>query len=481
MAQYTNSTPKSNDWELYFQLFPYSECLVVLVILFYGLKIQLLKLNQQRNVNLIKEFKEGVVHMFVTLMNYCAYMQDYDDIIMEKHVIEAQVTPYKNKTAVNPERREENKHPWDIAQEIMVEQKQAAVAVKWAILPLETLMDEQFLMVLHAIEEITDATLLREAALQLPKKIYEILKIHEQLTRVPAELTDQLIFDVSKTYYYSVIESLCRLVRSIQQGQRTTLISLAKIIQDQKDEIEKYQTLLELPREMRQLQLGMEMKMEQLKKHVNTHLERLDKKTSITTVTISEVRSQIHRLENTMEDHLGHMPESDDPSWLFPGDIVQLNAPENYTTFHDQGNSETRPNRQHQEESLARDEEIQENHGNTPHGTSPPQNYIPAGAEGSETSSSASIHDEEETLKEELENYFNNPSYRAAGPPPLVPIDSEEDWRDTSPVPFPSQAPRELPQPTTRFEKRQRYLQRRRERRRQNWWGRNPDQNPLNH
>ena len=190
-------------------------------------------------MNLIKEFKGGVVHIFVTLMNYCAYMQDYDDTIMEKCIVKAQVTPYKNKTAVNPERRGEKKHPWDIAQEIMAEQKQAAVAIKWAILPLETLMDEQFLMVLHAIEEITDATPLREAALQLPKKIYEILKIHEQLTRVPAELTNQLVFDVSKTYYYSIIESLCRLVRSIQQGQRTTLISIARIIQDQKDEIEK--------------------------------------------------------------------------------------------------------------------------------------------------------------------------------------------------------------------------------------------------
>ena len=228
---------------------------------------------------------------------------------------------------------------------MMAEQKQAAVAIKWAILPLETLMDEQFLAVLHAIEEITDITPLRKASLQLPKKIYEIVRIHEQLTRVPAELTDQLISDVSKTYYYSVIESLCRLIRSIQQGQRTTLISLARIIQDQKEEIEKYQTLLELPREMRQLRLGMEMKMEQLKKHVNTHLERLDKKTTLTSVTISEVRSQIHRLENIMEDHLGHMPEPDNPSWVFPGDIVHLNAPEDYTTFHDQSNDETPPNR----------------------------------------------------------------------------------------------------------------------------------------
>ena len=482
MAQYTNSTPKSNDWELYFQPFPYSECLVILVTLFYGLKIQLQKLNHQRNVNLIKELKGGVVHMLVTLMNWCAYMQDYDDAIMEKRIVKAQVIPYKNKTTVKPERREENKHPWDIAQEIMAKQRQAAVAVKWAILPLETLMDEQFLTMLHAIEEITDVTPLREAALQLPKKIYEIVKIHEQLTRVPAELTDQLVFDVSKTYYYSVIESLCRLIKSTQQGQRTALVSLARIIQDQKDEIEKCQTLLKLPGEIRQLWLGMEMKMEKLKKHVNTHLERVDKKTSITSVTMSEVRPQIRRLENTMEDNLEHIPEPDNPSWVFPGDIVELHAPEDDTIFHDQSDGGTPSNRQqHQEESLASDEEIQEEHGNIPHGLSPPRHYIPAGAEGDETSSSTSIHGEEETLEEELENYFNNPLYRAAGPPPLVPIDSEEDWRDTSPMPLPPQTPQEPPQPAARFEKWQRYLQRRKERRRQNWWGRNHDQNHLNH
>ena len=194
MAKYTNSTPNANGWELYFQPFPYSECLVILIILIYGLKVQLQKLNHQRNVNLIKESKEKVVQMLVTLMNWCAYMQDYDDAILEKHVVEAKVIPYENKTIAKPERREEDKHPWDIAQEIMAEQKQAAQAVKWAILPLEILMDEQFLMILHAIEEITDVTPLREDALQLPKKIYEIVKIHEQLTRIPAELTDQLVF-----------------------------------------------------------------------------------------------------------------------------------------------------------------------------------------------------------------------------------------------------------------------------------------------
>ena len=130
---------------------------------------------------------------------------------------------------------------------------------------------------------------------------------------------------------------------------------------------------------------------------------------------------------------------------------------------------------------MADDEAIRENQGNTPHRLSPVRNYIPAGAEGGETSTSISIHNGEETLEEELENYFSNPSYRASGPLPLVPIDSDEDWRDTSPMPLPSQTPREPPQQAPRFERRQRYLQRRRERRRQGGWERNSDQNPLNH
>ena len=176
----------------------------------------------------------------------------------------------------------------------------AALAVKWAIIPLEVLMGEQFLNVLHSIEEITDATPLREAAKQLPKQIYQIIQSQEQLTRIPAELADQLVFGVAKTYYYSVIESLCKLIKSIQQGQRTALISFAKIVQDQRDEIERYQTLLKLPEEVRQLQ----REMEKLKKHVDIHLERTDKKTSVTSVTISEIRSQYIDLKLLLKETL---------------------------------------------------------------------------------------------------------------------------------------------------------------------------------
>ena len=465
MAEYINSTLNSNDWELYFTSSTYRECLVILIILFHGLKIQLQKLSHQRHINLIKEFKKKVVHMLVTLVNWCTFTKDYDDII-EKEVINAKVLPYESKTIIKPERKGEGKHPWDIAQGIMAEQNQAALAVKWAILPLETLIDEQFLLVLHAIEEITDVTPLREAALQLPKKIYEIVRQYEQLTEVPAEPTDQLIFDIPKTYFYSVTESLCRLIKTIQQRQRTSLISLAKIVQEQRNEIEKYQALLKLPEKVRQLQLGMEVKMEKLKRHVNMHLERMDKKTSITSVTISEIISQVHKIESAIEESYEKIPEPNRPTWIFPGDIVELHAPEDDIIFHDESDNETPTNRQQQqEENSNKSGETQEEHGNIPHGLSPLRQYIPAGAEGDEANSSTSTYGEEETVEEELANYSSNPSYRAANPKLLEPVDSEEDWGDVSPVPLPPHTPQELPQQTAKSKKRQRYLQRRRERR----------------
>ena len=331
-------------------------------------------------------------------MNWCAYLQDFDETQIKKPVINIKVVPYENKTVEKVEKRKADKHPWDIAQEVLKEMEQAALAVKWALIPLEVLMDEQFLNVLHTIEGITDATPLREAARQLPKQIYEVIQSHKQMTRIPAELTDQLIFDVAKTYYYSVIESLCKLIKSIQLGQRTALVSLAKIVQDQKDQIEKYQTLLRLPEEVKQLQL----QMEGLKKHMDMHLERMDKRTSVTMVTISEIRSQVHLLEATGEGNFKHIPEPDQPSWVFPGNIVEIKIPEEEVLFHEERN-EPRPSHDHQQEGeLATGGELQVDRDNIPQRLSPPRRYIPAGAEGNDSSQSSSTNDEEDTVEEGL-------------------------------------------------------------------------------
>ena len=156
-------------------------------------------------------------------------------------------------------------------------------------------------------------------------------------------------------------------------------------MQDQKDEIEKYQILLKLPEEVRQLQL----RMEKLKKHVNTHLERIDRKTSVTSVTVSEIRSQMHRLETTMEGNFEHIPEPDKPSWVFPGDIVELHAPEDDILFQEECDGQMPSNgHQQREEDSTTGGELPEEQDNIPHGLSPIRQYIPAGAEGGEFNSS---------------------------------------------------------------------------------------------
>ena len=85
MTEYVNSTLRSNDWGLYFMSPTYKECLVILIILFYGLRIQIQKLNHQRHINLIKEFGRSIVQTLTTLVDWCTFMKDYDDVI-EKEV-----------------------------------------------------------------------------------------------------------------------------------------------------------------------------------------------------------------------------------------------------------------------------------------------------------------------------------------------------------------------------------------------------------
>ena len=60
----------------------------------------------------------------------------------------------------------ENKYPWDIAQEIITEQNRASLVVKWSAIYLEVLLDEQFLTVLHAVEELMDVSPLQNAVTQ---------------------------------------------------------------------------------------------------------------------------------------------------------------------------------------------------------------------------------------------------------------------------------------------------------------------------
>ena len=199
---------------------------------------------------------------------------------------DAKIEPIKRKEEKGKEQKLiENRHPWDIAQEIITEQNQASLAIKWSAIPHETLFDEQFLKVLHAVEELTDIAPLKDAMTQLPKNIYEIIKQYEYIPKVTAKSTDDLIYNISKTYFYSVIESLCKLIRSIQQGQRTSLVSMARVINEQKEIIKEYQGLTELPNQIKKGQSQLQKQIDQVKEQTATQRERVDKR-AITTYNI---------------------------------------------------------------------------------------------------------------------------------------------------------------------------------------------------
>ena len=214
---------------------------------------------------------------------------------------DVKVEPIKRKVEkVMKERPTENRHPWDIAQEIVTEQNRDSLAVKWSAIPFVTLFDEQFLTILHAVEELTDVSPIKDAVTHLPKSIYEIVKQYEHMPVVSAKSTDDLIYNISKTYFYSVIESLCRLIKSIQQGRRTSLVSMARVINEQNEVhvIGKYQELIKLPNQIKDMQNQLQKQIEQIKGRTSKHLERIDRRAITTYTTISEIRSQIHKMEN---------------------------------------------------------------------------------------------------------------------------------------------------------------------------------------
>ena len=123
MAQYINSTRSSDGWRLHFHSFPYGESLFVLLIFLYGLKIQLQKPNRQRNVKLIKNFQRKMMHLLNTLLSYCTCIRYLDNNHIRKPVKNAKVVPYENKAIAKVKKKKKDKHPWDIAQEIILERE----------------------------------------------------------------------------------------------------------------------------------------------------------------------------------------------------------------------------------------------------------------------------------------------------------------------------------------------------------------------
>ena len=72
-------------------------------------------------MRIIQRFGGRIIQSPNVLMNWCAYFQDYDGTSTEKKILKARVAPHENEVLVKVEKKKTEKHPWDIASEIIKE------------------------------------------------------------------------------------------------------------------------------------------------------------------------------------------------------------------------------------------------------------------------------------------------------------------------------------------------------------------------
>ena len=109
---------------------------------------------------------------------------------------------------------------------------------------------------------------------------------------------------------------------------------MARVINEQKEVIEKYQELIKLPKQIKEMQGQLQEQIEQIKGRPSKHLDRIYRRAITTYTTISKTRSQIHKIENTSESNNITMEQPERPGWTFPGDIVELHAPDDDDFFY---------------------------------------------------------------------------------------------------------------------------------------------------
>ena len=264
---------------------------------------------------------------------------------------------------------------------------------------------------------------------QLPRNIYEIVKQYEHIPNVTAKSTDELIYNISKTYFYLVIESLSKFIRSIQQGQRTSLVSKARVINEQKDIIKEYQGLTELPDQIKQKQGQLQKQIDHIREQTAAQLERVDKRSIATYTMISDIKSHLKKIEDNLENTDIFIEPSEPLEWEFPEDIVELHAAHENEFFHTDDEippleSEETNVQTHQRQNIRNQEE-----GEIPNRLSPIIDYISAGGGEEEVASSPEIGLELETTVEDgLTDFLHTPSYRSTDPSLRPPVEMEEDW-----------------------------------------------------
>ena len=89
-----------------------------------------------------------------------------------------------------------------------------------------------------------------------------------------------------------------------------------------------------MPNQIKEIPDQLQKQIEQIKGRTCKHLNRIDKRAITTYTTISEIRAQIHKIENTLESNSVTMEQPEGPGWTFPGNIVEIHAPDEDDLFH---------------------------------------------------------------------------------------------------------------------------------------------------
>ena len=126
------------------------------------------------------------------------------------------------------------------------------------------------------------------------------------------------------------------------------------------------------------MQNQLQEQIEQIKGRKSKHLDRIDRRTITTYTTISEIRAQIHKIENTLESNNITMEQPDRPGWTFPGNMVELHTAEDTSSLNSEVMNAQTGQQQTSEQDLVM--------GDIPDRLSPVRNYVPAGAEEEESS-----------------------------------------------------------------------------------------------
>ena len=152
-------------------------------------------------------------------------------------------------------------------------------------------------------------------------------------------------------------------------------------------QIKTYQKLAELPDQMTKMQKELQEQVKQIKIHTDLQLERIDKRSISTITKISDMKSKLKKIEDSMADNGILMEPTDQVGWVYPNDIVELHDPLESELFHTDDEMPPLVDEEITSSVQVFEDQSQEE-GEIPSGLSPDQNYVPAGEESEGAASS---------------------------------------------------------------------------------------------